>query len=239
MAHGEHELNEWMKIYEEDYLLNKYLGGGSRDFFKNEQFQINRDEKITSATIQDLQEDIQEIENKPTTRELDDEKALNRTSAHVALGLGIGATVGVTLATNGIVSATPAITFGTSIFTGLLGYLNNKCYQKKPLSNAISNHILNKKRHQLDESEKELSQIKHIQEMLDKQKADKAPNKTISPILTYVENKELENKFVEEYCNKPAEKLVMSELEKQLGKDCIDSINMYRDDIGLEDTIEK
>lgn len=238
MAHGEHELEEWMKIYEEDYLLNKYLGGGSRDFLDNEQFQISRDEKITSAIIKDLQEDIQEIENKPTTRELDDEEALNRTSAHVAMGLGIGAAVGVTLATNGIVNATPVITMGTSVFTGLLGYLNNKCYQKKPLSNAINNHVLNKKRHKLEESKKELSQIKHIQEMTSKQVPIKG-TKTISPILTYVENKELENKFVEEYCNKPAEKLVMPELEKQLGKDYMDSINLYRDDIGLEDTIEK
>lgn len=161
MAHGDHEYDEWLGVMEEAHMLNQYLGAQSKKVFDNKNYQLNRKRRLVSAKIQDLKEDIKEEESKPTTRELKGDDFANRLSAHVAGGLALGTALAV-----GISSQNPDIhqvvmsglSFGTAALGGLMGYINNKCYQKKPLSNAIKGYIIHKKEKALTKLNNELSQ---------------------------------------------------------------------------------
>lgn len=161
MVHGDYEFNEWLNIMQEAHAINNYLGEQSKQVFDSENYKLNKKHRLLSAKIQDLKEDIKEKESKPTTRELKGDDFANRLSAHVAGGLAVGTALAV-----GMSSQNPDIhqavmsglSFGTAALGGLMGYINNKCYQKKPLSNAIRGYIIHKKEKALAKLNNELSQ---------------------------------------------------------------------------------
>lgn len=171
MAHGDYEYNEWLNIMQEAHAINNYLGEQSKQVFDGENYKLNKKHRLLSAKIQDLNEDIKELKGTPASRKLDGNSFVNRISAHVAGGLTVGTALALMLSSqnpdiNQAVLST--LTFGTAAMGGAMGFANNKCYQKKPISNAIKQYVIGKKERALNKSKEELAQLESVESPLTK-----------------------------------------------------------------------